>query len=140
MSRYQNHCVDPFYFYDAIELFTFEYDWYVQIDKSIDDYGNVSYKYDKRSILGSFQSEGLRVNFSKSGNTHLKTYNFYCKSLYRINEGDFIVYNNNFYRVDGITNDYDEYGVRGATLTMVQLTQYRDLQEYIKYLNGEITV
>ena len=44
MSRiYQNHVVDPTFFYDAIEQFAFDYDWIVQSDRNIDDYGRLTF-------------------------------------------------------------------------------------------------
>ena len=73
---------------------------------------------------------------SKDGNTKEMRYNFYCKSLYRIDIGDIIEYKNRYLRVESV-KDFDEYGVRECSLLMVQLTKYRDLADYIKYLQGE---
>ena len=39
MSIFQNHVIDPTYFYDAIEEFAFNYTLYVNTGKNIDDYG-----------------------------------------------------------------------------------------------------
>ena len=64
------------------------------------------------------------------------TYDFYCKSLYKINIGDIIEYEGNFLRVNFVKN-YDEYGVREARLKMINLAAYRDFADYIKYLKGE---
>ena len=36
--------------------------------------------------------------------------------------------------------EYDEAGVREVSLTMVNLTDYRDFEDYLKYLTGEKTV
>lgn len=140
MSRiYQNHVVDPTFFYDAIEQFAFDYDWIVQSDRNIDDYGRLTFEYTNKVIRGSLQSQGVRLNQSKEGNREEMTYNFYCKSLFRIKIGDFILYKNRLLRVNDV-EDFDEYGVRQCSLTMVQLTEYKDLEEYLKYLNGEILV
>lgn len=140
MSRtYQNHVVDPTFFYDAIEQFAFNYDWIVQSDRSIDDYGRLTFEYTNKVIRGSLQSQGVRLNQSKEGNKEEMTYNFYCKSLFRIKIGDFILYKNRLLRVNDV-EDFDEYGVRQCSLIMVQLTEYKDLEEYLKYLNGEILV
>ena len=136
---YQNHLVDPTYFYDAIEEFSFNFTIYTVMNKTIDDYGNVKYTYDNAVIRGSLQSDGTRLMQSQEGNTTVVKYRFYCKSLYRINIGDIIEYKNKYLRVDFV-QDYDEYGVRNCELTMIQLTAYRDLRDYIRYLNGEVLV
>lgn len=136
----QNHVIDPTFFYDAIELFAFNYDWYVASDvPELDDLGRRVQKFQKMKIRGSLQPQGTTLNLSTSGNTENLKYDFYCKSLYRINIGDFIFYKNRFLHVDGF-HDYDEWGVRQATLTMVNLNNYRDFKEYLEYLNGEIIV
>lgn len=132
----QNHVIDPTYFYDAIEEFAFDYKLYVNTDKDVDDYGRRVLKYSLQTIRGSLQSEGSTVNRSKTGNTDTKIYNFYCKSLYRINKNDILEYQNNYYIVTFV-QDYDEWGVRNAQLKNIQLTQYRDLMDYIKYLQGD---
>ena len=133
---YQNHLVDPTFFYDAIEEFSFNYTIYVITDKSLDSSGKVSYTYSQQIIRGSLQSEGTRYEPSKEGSITEKSYNFYCKSLYRIDIGDVIEYKGNYLRCDSV-QDYDEYGVRECHLVMIKLAAYRDLAAYIKYLNGE---
>lgn len=139
MANYQNHVVDPTWFYDAIELFAFDYDAYIITNKTINDMGEEVYTYEKQTVRGSLQTQGRRLEFSKTGNTTSLEYKFYCKSLYRLNEGDFIYYKNLLLCVNEV-HEYDEYGVREATLKLVQLTNYRDLEEYIKYINGDIIV
>lgn len=135
----QNHIIDPTFFYDAIEQFAFNYDWFVVKEKDLDEYGRYTTTFDKKFIRGSLQSQGKRLHQSKSGNTEEMTYDFYCKSLYRISIGDFIKYKNRFLHVESV-NDYDEWGVRSCTLKMVQLSDYKDLEEYVKYLNGDMLV
>ena len=132
----QNHAIDPTYFYDCIEEFSFDYNIYVVEKKEIDASGNVKRTYSKNVIRGSLQSQGVELRQSKDGNTKEMRYNFYCKSLYRIDIGDIIEYKNRYLRVESV-KDFDEYGVRECSLLMVQLTQYRDLADYIKYLQGE---
>ena len=133
----QNHVIDPTYFYDAIEEFAFNYTLYVKSTKTVDDYGREHYTYSEQTIHGSLQSQGQSLVRSKSGNRNTKDYNFYCSSLYKINEGDFLQYENNFYICTGLFDDYDEWGVRGAYLKLVSLTSYRDLAEYVAYKTGE---
>lgn len=133
---YQNHVIDPTFFWDAIEEFSFDYTLYVNTSKTVDDYGKRVLGYTVETIRGSLQSTGSQVNRSKSGNTDTKTYNFYCKSLYRIEKNDILEYNNEYYICTRV-QDYDEYGVRSAELNMIQLTQYTDLANYVKYLQGE---
>lgn len=132
----QNHVIDPTYFYDCIEEFSFDYNIYVVEKKEIDASGNVKRTYSKNLIRGSLQSQGVELRQSKDGNTKEMRYNFYCKSLYRIDIGDIIEYKNRYLRVESV-KDFDEYGVRECSLLMVQLTKYRDLADYIKYLQGE---
>lgn len=132
----QNHVIDPTYFYDCIEEFSFNYNIYVVEKKEIDASGNVKRTYSKNVIRGSLQSQGVELRQSKDGNTKEMRYNFYCKSLYRIDIGDIIEYKNRYLRVESV-KDFDEYGVRECSLLMVQLTKYRDLADYIKYLQGE---
>ena len=139
MANYQNHVVDPTWFYDALELFSFTYDCYIVTNKKVDEYGDTKYVYEQYEIPGSLQSQGTTVNFTMTGNTENMEYKFYCKSLYRINIGDFILYKNRLLNVYSV-NDYDEYGVRECSLKLVELSNYRDLQEYIKYINGETIV
>lgn len=137
--KYQNHVIDPTFFYDAIEQFKFTYDWIIETEKGLDDYGRLTHGFTHSEIQGSLQSEGIRVVRRKEGNYEEMTYKFYCKSLYRIKENDFILYKGRYLIVNEV-QDYDEYGVREATLKMVQLNQYQDLCEYLKYLKGELLV
>lgn len=137
MSKFVNqHVIDSSYFYDAIEEFAFNYELYHVVDEKIDDYGEQHFEYSKTTIRGSLQSQGKRLFQKKSGNELTWDYNFYCKSLYRIDIGDIIRYKNNYMIVTSV-NDYDEYGVRSCSLSMIQLTSYRDLADYVKYIEGD---
>ena len=139
MANYRNHLIDPSYFYDAIEEFAFDYDIFIQTAETTDEFYRKKYSYEKKTIRGSLQTQGLSLSQSKTGNIQTNEYNFYCKSLYRINIGDFIFYKGQWLHVDSV-HEYDEWGVREAHLTMVQLSSYRDLEEYVKYINGDIIV
>lgn len=131
-----NHVIDPTFFFDAINEFSFEYTIYVvNKENDVDEYGNTKLSYYKKTIIGSLQVQTNRERQSKDGNTNEVNYMFYCKSLYRINIGDIIEYNGMFLRCNEI-HPYDEYGCREAALTMIQLSQYRDFADYIKYLRG----
>lgn len=135
----QNHVVDPTYFYDAIEWFAFDYDWYPIDSSELDDLGRRVNTFKKTRIRGSLQPQGSSLQFSTTGNTEALKYEFYCRSMYRINIGDFIFYKNRWLHVDGV-HDYDEWGVRQATLTMINLNDYHDFKEYLAYLNGAMLV
>lgn len=139
MANYQNHVVDPQFFNDAIELFAFDYDIFVVTGEEKDEYGYIRHTFEKKTIRGSLQSQGMKLVQRKEGNTYEMKYEFYCRSLYRINIGDFILYKDKWLHVDD-AHDFDEHGVRWVALTMVELTAYKDLEEYVKYLNGDITV
>jgi hypothetical protein len=134
MSR--NHVIDPTFFFDAIDEFSFIYPIYVVNKNGVDEYGNTKLTYSKTTICGSLQIQTKREKQSKDGNTDEVHYKFYCKSLYRIDVGDIIEYNGNFLRCNEVL-PYDEYGCREATLTMISLAAYRDFADYIKYLRGE---
>ena len=139
MANYRNHLIDPSYFYYAIEQFAFDYDIFIQTAETTDEFYRKKYSYEKKTIRGSLQTQGLSLSQSKTGNIQTNEYSFYCKSLYRINIGDFIFYKGQWLHVDSV-HEYDEWGVREAHLTMVQLSSYRDLEEYVKYINGDIIV
>lgn len=132
----RNHVIDPQYFWDAIEEFSFDFDIYVLVSKDLDEYGMQDHKYEKRTIRGSLQPKVDKIIESKTGNTIQCTHAFYCKSLYRIDKGDIIEYNGLYLRCED-TKPIDEFGVRSAKLRMIQLTEYRDLNAYVKFLNGE---
>lgn len=136
MANYKNHLIDPSYFYDTIEEFAFDYDIYVKTGEVQDEYFRAKMTFEKKTIRGSLQTQGLSLNQTKTGNTQTNEYNFYCKSLYRINIGDFIFYKGQWLHVDSV-HEYDEWGVREAHLTMVQLSSYKDLEEYVKYIEGQ---
>lgn len=136
MANYQNHLIDPTFFYDVIEEFSFDYDIYVVTGKSVDDSGKTVRTYKLQTIRGSLQSKGSSLEKGLQGNSISKTYEFYCKSLYRINIGDVIEYKGNFYRTESV-DDYDEFGVRSCSLTLVKLSTMRDLNDYVAYLRGE---
>ena len=139
MANYKNHLVDPSYFYDVIEEFAFDYDIFVKTGETQDEYFRTKMTFEKQTIRGSLQTQGLTLHQNKTGNIQTNEYNFYCKSLYRINIGDFISYKGQWLHVDSV-HEYDEWGVREARLTMVQLSSYKDLEEYVKYINGEMIV
>lgn len=129
------HVIDPTFFYDAINEFSFNYTLYVVSGKTVNEYGKRVLTYTQQVVSGSLQSQGSQVVRSKTGKTDTKIYKFYCKSLYRVNKDDVLYYNNEYFVCTGV-QDYDEYGVREATFELVQLTQYRDLADYVKYLQG----
>lgn len=131
-----NHLIDPTYFYDCVEEFSFDYPIYVVSGIEYDAHGKQKVTYELQQIRGSLQTQGLRVNQSKDGNHTTNQWRFYCKSLYRIKQGDVIFYQNNYLRVNEV-KPYDEYGVRSCSLEMIKLSAYRDLQEYVKFLNGD---
>lgn len=131
----QNHVIDPTFFYDAIEWFAFDYDWFAVTELGLDDLGRERRNFQKMKIRGSLQPQASSINFSTAGNTENLKYEFYCKSIYRINFGDFIFYKNRYLHVDGV-HDYDEWGVRQVSLTMINLNDYRDFKDFILYLDG----
>lgn len=132
----QNHVNDPLYFYEAVEMFAFNYDWFYESDMEIDDLGMKKVSFVKAVIRGSLQPKETSLNQDTKGNTTTLKYEFYCMANYRIKIGDFIYYKGRFLHVDAL-QDLDEWGVRRCSLTMINLNDYKDLQETVKYLNGE---
>lgn len=132
----RNHVIDPTFLWQAIEIFSFNYNFYRLSKQEIDENYEQHQVYEHFVIRGSLQSQGSRIVQTKNGNYIDDKTNFYCKSIYQIEKGDLIHYKHKLYRVDDVTEDYDEYGVRACKLTMVQLSAYEDLAEYIKMIEG----
>lgn len=135
----QNHVIDPTFFYDALALFAFSYDAYIVTGRTTDEYGHQRSTFEKVEVVGSLQSQGLNLTQSKSGNTQSWQYNFYCKSSYRLNKGDFIVYQGKLLMVTNV-QDFDEWGVRSMECQLTTLAAQRDLAEFIKFQTGEATI
>lgn len=133
------HVIDPSYFDDAIAEFATYYDWYPQTGKTTDDLGRRHTSFDHQQIYCSLQPSESSLNQKNTGNITSKTYNLYCKSIYRVEIGDFVKFGNDWLHVDGVQN-YDLWGVRQAKLTMVNLNSYVDFRDYIRYLDGELIV
>lgn len=132
-----NHVIDPSYFDEAIAEFAFNYDWYHVSGQYVDSLGYQKNTFTHLTISGSLQPQRRSVRYNKEGNIESTPYSFYCKSTYRIDTGDFLHYNNNWLIVISV-EPLDEYGVRTCTLESATPAQYRDLQEGIKALTGEI--
>lgn len=132
----RNHVIDPQFFYELINRFSFDYDIYVRVKQDVDDAGYQTQTYSKQTISGSLQVGEVKRSVRKEGSTDSVEYDFYCKSLYRIQIGDFINYNNTWMICDAV-QAYDEYGVRQAHLKVIQLSMYSDLQAYVKFLQGK---
>lgn len=132
-----NHVIDPSYFDDCIEQFSFDYTWYHITGLDVDDLGNQKNTFTKLIIKGSMQPQGNKRTLKKDGMVEVRSYEFYCKSIYRIDSGDFIDYNNDWLIVTDV-EPYDEYGVRKVRLESANPAMYRDLQEAEKCLTGEI--
>ena len=135
-STYQNHVIDPTFFLDAINEFAFDYTLFVAESVEIDQFGFEHTKYFADRIHGSLQSSGSTVLRAERGNLTSKSYSFYCSSLYRINIGDVLYYQKNFFIVASV-RDYDEWGCRECSLESIQLSQYQDLADYLKFIEGE---
>lgn len=133
------HVIPPNYFDEVIEQFSFDYEWWHTTSLTIDDYGNQKNTYMRMALRGSLQPQNQTLRRDKSGNQEQRTYRFYCKSIYRIDTGDFINYNNIWLICTGIEL-LDEYGVRVANLESTDMSLYRDLMEAVKAQTGEIIV
>ena len=131
-----NHIIDPTFFFDAVEEFAFNYTIYRKnkVD-TIDDYGRAIPNYTKDIIRGSFQTKGSAISRKTQGNTDSENIDFYCMSLYRIDIGDIVERNGNYYICSNIHN-YDEWGVREASLTMKTLQEVRDFSDWLSFQNG----
>ena len=130
-----NHVIDPTFFFPAIEIFSFNYEAYIRTGVTIDELRNKHDAYTQKTIRGSLQSQGKKVVQSENGNTTVHEYKFYCKSLYRIDEEDYIYYKRKWLKVTDV-QDWDEYGCRECTLIETDIRAYKDLLEYVKYIKG----
>lgn len=131
-----NHVINPNYFDDAVEEFSFDYVWWHVTGQIVDEYGNQKNTFTRLPLRGSLQPHSYSRSLNKEGMTEVRTYSFYCKSIYRIDSGDFINYQNDWLIVKGV-EPYDEYGVRTVELESANPAMYRDLMEAIKALTGE---
>ncbi len=134
-----NHVINPSFFNDVLETYSFEYDAYVVANINPDEYGMQKATFDNVKVVGSLQNQGTRLSQKSSGNTVSTTFKFYSKSIYRLNIGDFIMYEGKLLHVTDV-NPYDEYGVRECTLEMTQLNEHRDLAEFIKLQTGDLRI
>lgn len=134
-----NHVIDPTFFSDAIEMYAFDYIAYIVKDVIRDEYGMQKSAYDKVNIRGSLQTQGVKLNQKKSGNTTSNSFMFYCKSSYRLNIGDFMIWEGKLLHVIDM-QPYHEYGVRECTLEMTQLNEHRNLAEFIHLQTGDVRI
>lgn len=138
MGIYDNrHVMDPTFFVPAIDEFKFGYEFYHVVGHGRDEYGRITTKYEQTTIYGSLQPETPSYEQSPTGNMVTKRFRFYCLSLYRIDLGDFIHKGDEWLRVNAPAMAYDEYGVRECGLEMVDLASYRDLADYVAYIEGK---
>ncbi len=131
-----NHIIDPTFFFDAIDMYSFDYIAYIVKGVTRDDYGMQRSEYSKVKVRGSLQTQGSRLSQSKTGNVVSNTFKFYHKGTYSLNIGDFIIYNDKLLHIIDITS-YAEYGVSECTLEMTQLNEHRDLAEFIHLQTGD---
>lgn len=131
-----NHLLTPTFFDQAIEIFSFNYVAFICDKITMDDEGNQVKHFVKDTVRGSFQSGGMSKRQHVSGNTGEEPFNFYCKNIYRLKIGDYILYKKKLFRITGIPEPYDEYGVRALSGEMEDLTIPDDLNEYADYIEG----
>lgn len=132
----RHHIIDPAFFLDVISMYGTNYTAYLVSGVEINEYGMQKSKFEKVEVFGSLQSQGSRLIQKTTGNTVSSQFKFYCKSLYRLKIGDFMIQGSNLLHVIEVQS-YDEYGVRECTLEMTQLNEHRDLHEFIRFLNGD---
>lgn len=132
------HLNDTKFFWDAIEAFSFDYDFYTNSGRKVDSLGHIRKMYTKKTIRGSLQSsQGYKKSKSVEGATVSATFNFYCKSLYKFDVDDFIKTPQGQWLICvAVTEPYDEYGVRAGTFEMTDLYHHKELLDYINYSEG----
>lgn len=134
MSR---HIIDPTFFDDAIDEYSFEYEAYIVSNIEPNEYGMQKATFDKVKVRGSLQTQGSTLSQNAKGNVVSNRFKFYYKSKYRLNIGDFMTYDNKLLHVIN-SQPYNEYGVRECTLEMTQLNEHRDLAEFIHLQTGDV--
>lgn len=136
------HLNDVRYFWDAIENFSFDYDFYTFSGRSVDEKGKVIKTFTHSTIRGSLQSYGgYAKSKDKSGATTSGTFKFFCKSIYKFNIDDFIRTQDGQWLICvAIDEPYSEWGVRAGSFQMTDLYHHKDLADYIKTLSGEYEI
>ena len=134
-----NHEIDVKYFWDAIDAFSFDYDFYTYSGRTVDELGHVKKTYEKAVINGSLQAnDGYKKSKNKAGSTVTASFNFYCKSLYKFSVDDFIKTEEGQWLIcTGVTEPYNEYGVRAGTFEMTDLYHHKELSDYLDTLSGK---
>lgn len=132
----RHHVIDPSFFLDAISMYGTNYNAYLVSGVEMNEYGMQKSKFENVEVFGSLQTQGTRLTQKTSGNIVSNQFKFYCKSLYRLRIGDFMVQGANLLHVIDM-QPYDEYGVRECTLEMTQLNEHQDLHEFVRFLNGD---
>lgn len=132
------HLNDVRYFWDAIENFSFDYDFYTYSGRTVDDRGHIKKSFTHSTIRGSLQSSnGYSKTRDKSGATVEGSFNFYCKSIYKFNIDDFIRTQEGQWLICvAVTEPYGEWGVRAGTFVMTDLYHQKELSDYLDTLNG----
>jgi hypothetical protein len=129
--------IDRTFFWDVDDEWKKSYDWYVVTSNELDEYGRRAKTFEKKTIWGSLQPSSTSLNQQKEGNTETLTYDFYCKDLYQVKIGDYIYKNDwdddQWLLCDSVTN-YNDFGVRNAHFTMVNLNTDKDFQTYLQRL------
>lgn len=129
--------IDRTYFWDVDDEFKKAYDWYVVTSNELDEMGIRTKTFEKKTIWGSLQPSPTSLNQKKEGNTETLTYDFYCKDKYQVKIGDYIYKNDwdddQWLLCDSVTN-YNDFGVRNAHFTMVNLNTDKDFQTYLQRL------
>lgn len=134
-----DHNIDVKYFWDAIEAFSFNYEFYTYSGRTVDNLGHVIKTFEKSTIRGSLQSDhGYKKTRDKAGSTAEGTFNFYCESIYRFNIDDFIKTPQGQWLIcTSVTEPYDEYGVRAGVFVMTDLYHHKQLADYLNTLAGK---
>ena len=114
-------------FDDIIGFFSDKYIAYVVSDIEISSNGGRKYKYDKKTIYGSLQTNGRKRTFNQdSSNTLEHTYTLYCNSKYILNEEDYVIdKNGNALIITGLDPWEDEGDYRKYDLTRTKYTEKR---------------
>lgn len=114
-------------FDDIIGFFSNKYIAYIVSDIEITPNGGRRYKYEKKTLWGSLQTNGRRRTFNKDGSNEIEhTYTLYCNSKYILNEEDYIIdKNGNALIVTGLDPWEDEGDYRKYDLTRTKYSEKR---------------
>lgn len=128
---------DKTFFWNSLRVFEKEYDVYVKDDIRIDEYGNRKISFATYKVFLVLETMGRSKQTNQKGNYLTNIYKWYSRDTYRLDVGDFIQAGSKTIMITEVREN-DDYGVREGSGEVIDLSNYRDLDEFIKTLRERI--